>query len=214
VKPLRRCAMFRWCRRQSEPRHCEEPTGPARSGRPDDRLRVEAIPPLALHWIASLSLAMTRTKRRSKSERVVKAVSSTKRPLSTRFRQKRRSGTPADAMSHARTQAACGAHHGKGGLRRPPLAGALACRRSTAVLANGTFVPRAQHRARLPERRHKGSGHSRKRRPFGHSDAPRAPVVMPAGMMPEPPGNGLYLSARGRRTRSALREYPPKRRPY
>ena len=26
---------------------------------PDDRLRVEAIPPLALHWIASLSLAMT-----------------------------------------------------------------------------------------------------------------------------------------------------------
>jgi hypothetical protein len=39
----------------------------------------------------------------------------------------------------------------KGGLRRPPLAGALACRRSTAVLAKGTFVPRAQHRARLPE---------------------------------------------------------------
>jgi hypothetical protein len=24
-------------------RHCEEPTGPARSGRPDDRLRDEAI---------------------------------------------------------------------------------------------------------------------------------------------------------------------------
>src|ERR1700733_8903846 len=39
----------------------------------------------------------------------------------------------------------------KGGLRRPPLAGALACRRSTAVLAKGTFVPRAQRRARLPE---------------------------------------------------------------
>jgi hypothetical protein len=31
---------------------------------------------------------------------------------------------------------------------------------------------------------------------------------MPAGMMPEPPGCGLYLSARGRRTRSAVREYP------
>jgi hypothetical protein len=42
----------------------------------------------------------------------------------------------------------------KGGLRRPPLAGALACRRSTAVLTNGTFVPEAQRRARLPERRH------------------------------------------------------------
>src|SRR5262249_10298564 len=26
-------------------RHCEEPTGPARSGRPDDRLRNEAIQP-------------------------------------------------------------------------------------------------------------------------------------------------------------------------
>src|SRR3984885_4999647 len=43
----------------------------------------------------------------------------------------------------------------KGGLRRPPLAGALACRRSTAVFTNGTFVPRAQLRARLPERRHR-----------------------------------------------------------
>jgi len=36
---------------------------------------------------------------------------------------------------------------------------------------------------------------------------------MPAGMMPEPPGCGVYLSARGRRTRSAFGEYPPKRRP-
>jgi hypothetical protein len=27
----------------SKTRHCEEPTGPARSGRPDDRLRDEAI---------------------------------------------------------------------------------------------------------------------------------------------------------------------------
>jgi len=49
---------------------------------------------------------------------------------------------------------------------------------------------------------------------FGHSDAPRAPVLVLAGMMPEPPGCGLYLSARGRRTRSAIREYPPGRRPF
>src|SRR5580692_5640531 len=34
------------------------------------------------------------------------------------------------------------------------------------------------------------------------------------GMMPEPPGSGVYLSARGRRTRSAIREYPPGRRPF
>jgi hypothetical protein len=82
-----------------------------------------------------------------------------------------------------------------------------------AVFANGTFVPRAQRRARLPERRHRESGHSRTRRPFGHSDAPRAPVLLPAGMMPEPPGSGVYRSARGRRTRSAIREYPPGWRP-
>jgi hypothetical protein len=40
----------------------------------------------------------------------------------------------------------------KDGWRRPPLAGALACRRSTAVLTSGTFVPKAQRRARLPEK--------------------------------------------------------------
>src|ERR1700683_4583862 len=47
----------------------------------------------------------------------------------------------------------------------------------------------------------------------GHSDAPRAPVVLPAGMMPEPPGCGVYRSARGRRTSSAFREDPPPRPP-
>jgi hypothetical protein len=111
----------------------------------------------------------------------------------------------------ARTQAACGTRHGKGGLRRPPLAGALACRRSTAVLTSGTFVPKAQHRARLPKNGAKAAACRTHR--LGHSDAPRAPVIVPAGMMPEPPGCGVYLSARGRRTRSAFREYPPQRRP-
>ena len=38
-----------------------------------------------------------------------------------------------------RTQAACGAHQRKSGLRRPPLAGALACRRSTTALAKGSI---------------------------------------------------------------------------
>jgi hypothetical protein len=37
------------------PRHCEEPTGPARSGRPDDKLRDEAIQNAwDSRWIASL----------------------------------------------------------------------------------------------------------------------------------------------------------------
>ena len=49
--------------RRVRTRHCEEPTGPARSGRPDDRLRDEAIQPIAQNWIASLALAMTKQKR-------------------------------------------------------------------------------------------------------------------------------------------------------
>src|ERR1700733_586606 len=154
-------------------------------------------------------LAMTTSHQgRSKSERAAEAVLSTKRLFSTRFRQKvKGSGTPEDALSYARTQAACGTRHGKGGLRRPPLAGALACRRSTAVLASGTFVPKAQRRARLPENGAQAAACRTHR--LGYSEAPRAPVVMPAGMMPEPPGCGVYPSARGRRTRSAFRKYPP-----
>src|SRR5208282_2882158 len=36
------------------------------------------------------------------------------------------------------------------GLRRPPLAGALACRRSTTALAKGTHVAQGAAQARLP----------------------------------------------------------------
>jgi hypothetical protein len=75
-----------------------------------------------------------------------------------------------------------------------------------AVFANRTFVPRAQLRARLPKGDAKAAACRTHRQ--GYSDAPRAPVVLPAGMIPEPPGCGLYPSARGRRTRSAAREYP------
>jgi hypothetical protein len=39
-------------------RHCEKPTGPARSGRPDDKLRDEAIQDPRGNWIVSLALAM------------------------------------------------------------------------------------------------------------------------------------------------------------
>jgi hypothetical protein len=130
------------------------------------------------------------------------------------FRQIKGSRTPADAgvrcprasgvRDAPRSKAACAALR----LRARSPAGI-----PLTVFANRTFVPRAQLRARLPERRHKRSGHSRTRRLFGHSDAPRAPVVLPAGMMPEPPGSGVYLSTRGCRTRSAIRKYPPKRRP-
>jgi hypothetical protein len=43
--------------------------------------------------------------------------------------------------------------------------------------------------------------------------APRAPVIVPADMMPKPPGNGPYPPARGHRTRSRLPEYLRERRP-
>jgi hypothetical protein len=45
------------------------------------------------------------------------------------------------------------------------------------------------------------------------SEAPRTPVVMPAGTMPGPPGSGSHSSARGHRTRSAYRKCPRERRP-
>src|SRR5271155_1562285 len=79
----------------------------------------------------------------------------------------------------------CGSRHGKVGLRRPPLAGALACRRSTTVLARGTLVPKAQLRARLLGTQ-RGGGYSAGAVP-GCSEAPRVPVLVPAGMMPGPP---------------------------
>jgi hypothetical protein len=40
-------------------RHCEEPTGPARSGRPDDKLRDEAIQNVSATLDCFASLAMT-----------------------------------------------------------------------------------------------------------------------------------------------------------
>ncbi len=82
----------------------------------------------------------------------------------------------------------------------------LACRRSTAVLAKGTFVPKAQRQAmfpatwpeRLVRKARPNRGAETSRRSAGvtrsflsqSSDAPRAPVVVPADMMPKPPGSG------------------------
>src|SRR5262249_1170597 len=59
TKSIRCCAISCTSTRESvthPPRHCEEPTGPARLGRPDDRLRDEAIQtvPAEKVWIASL----------------------------------------------------------------------------------------------------------------------------------------------------------------
>ena len=126
--------------------------------------------------------------------------------------QEKGSGTPANALCLARTQAACGTRHG---VRR--LAPPSACGRARLP----AFHYGSHQRDFRPEGSASGQASRRQRQSTdiaanavqGHSDAPRAPVVVPAGMMPEPPGCGVYLSARGRRTRSAFREYPPQRRP-
>jgi hypothetical protein len=100
----------------------------------------------------------------------------------------------------------------KSGLRRPPLAGALACRHSTYGFRQEDFRPQGSASGQASRRRRQ-SADIAANAILSHSDAPRAPVLVLAGIMPEPPGNRLYLSVRGRRTRSAVREYPPGWRP-
>jgi hypothetical protein len=113
-----------------------------------------------------------------------------------------------------RTQAACGAHQRKSGLRRPPLAGALACRRSTTALARGTIHPQSSVRARLHGmQRPRGGLYAADAAPT-RSDAPRTPVLVPAGMMPGPPGSGL-MRPRPRAPHLPLSaRHHPVRRPF
>src|ERR1700728_5207362 len=99
------------------------------------------------------------------------------------------SGTPADALSFARTQAACGTRHGERRLAPPSACGrarlpAFHLRFSPAGLSSrglsvGPGFPKAARKLRRAART-----------VSDHSDAPRAPVVVPAGMMPEAAGRG------------------------
>jgi hypothetical protein len=93
-----------------------------RSPFPASRGRKESVFPRRVFRAPEFCRPQT-TKRRSKSERAAEAVSSTKRLFSTRFRQKIRSGTPADAVFHARTQAACETRHGEWRLAPPSACG-------------------------------------------------------------------------------------------
>jgi len=142
--------------------HCEEPTGPARSGRPDDRLHDEAIQNLAAGLDCFASLAMTKER---KAER--------------RQSHCRQSRTQIRRAARATEGAACAAL---------PLSGALACRRSTTALAKGCVVPWCDPGQASWANRPRGGGHSADDRPTS-SDAPRTPVIVPAGMMPGPPGS-------------------------
>ncbi len=106
---------------------------------------------------------------------------------------KKGSGTPKGAVP---SSAPCGA-----ALR---LSGAHASRRSTAVLAQGTIHPKGSAQARLRGRRRQTRRVAPANAAPSSSDAPRAPVIVPAGMMPEPPEcEGDEPNARGHRTRSA-----------
>ena len=81
-----------------------------------------------------------------------------------------------------------------------------ASRRSTAVLAQGTAHPEGSAQARLRGRRRQMRRVAPASTAPTSSDAPRAPVIVPAGMMPEPPEcAGDEPNARGHRTRVMAR---------
>jgi hypothetical protein len=82
-------------------------------------------------------------------------------------------------------------------VRRRPLngRGQLAFRRSTTALPRGCVVPWCDPGQASWANRPRGGGHSADGVPTS-SDAPRTPVVMPAGMMPGPPGSGLQARPR------------------
>ena len=123
------------------------------------------------------------------------------------------SGTPADALSsvpHQRVRS----RHGKIGLRRP-----VRCRaRSPAgvpprLLPRRVSHPQGATRAMLRGRqRPRGGLHAADPAPTS-SDAPRAPVIVPAGLMPEPPGSAADEATPAGTALAPLRPASPGRRP-
>jgi hypothetical protein len=96
---------------------------------------------------------------------------------------------------------------------------ALAASVDTAAGVIGTRSPSGASRRRLSQRANaatqprpcfaRSRGHGRyPRRQSRLSGAPRAPVVMPAGPMPGPPGSGVTSPARRNRTRPINRLSP------
>jgi len=78
---------------------------------------------------------------------------------------------------------------------------------------SGASQRRLPERANVPAQPRPCFTRSRGRRRYPHrqsrlSGAPRAPVVMPAGAIPGPPGSGVTSSARRNRTRSIQRLSP------
>ena len=90
----------------------------------------------------------------------------------------------------SRAKAARGSRHGESGLRRPPLAGALACRRSTTALAKESISsPRRDPGHASWEAASTGRASRRQRRT--HFQRCTSHAGHSAGrLMPRPPGNG------------------------
>ena len=135
----------------------------------------------------------TKLQCRSRVSRSLSSSGASRRPSvqSELPRMKKGSGTPANAgQNRPRTQTARGSRHGESGLRRPFRSRARSpagvpprlCPRGVSSLGDDP----GQASWDKPSR---GGGHSADGLPTS-SDAPRTPVVMPAGMMPGPPGSG------------------------
>ncbi len=92
-------------------------------------------------------------------------------------------------------------------LRRSahPAQGALACRRSTAVLPRGLTHPLVRLRTRLRGASTTMAGISRRRRPRLQR-APRTPVIVPAGMMSDTARARKRRNSRSRAPRSRSRQ--------
>jgi hypothetical protein len=164
-------------------------------------------------WIAGSSPAMTNTK--SFSRRVcVRVLLTTMHQKDSPSREKAEgSGAPKGASNQCPRGAIRCCHlnalrarcphptlprlRGEGweGARLPALHRG-ACQSDRTLRLTGPRFTRKRGRGRCPRRRSRLSG------------APRAPVVVPEGSMPEPPENGVTSPARRNRTRSINRPSP------
>jgi hypothetical protein len=94
-------------------------------------------------------------------------------------KRKKGSGTPKDAEHHPPHLA----------VRRCPDGGSTPSGVPPRLLPEGVVVPKAQLGPGFPDH----GADKRRVTPAGvasgHSEAPRTPVIVPAGMMPEPPGS-------------------------
>jgi hypothetical protein len=137
--------------------------------------------------------------------RCIRALQTTARnPCLRKKREAERRKAPTKpAAPHFRTlpsenAAGAAARQGCSRVANHPLARALAFRRSTAAFVAGRTLS-SRSRPRFTQR---GGRRRYPRHRPRLSQAPGAPVVVPAGTIPGPPGSGVYGSARGNRPRS------------